>query len=373
MRIVIIGEYSGFAYNLKDGFIKNGHDAFVYSWGDSFKQIDAGDHSYSIDVSNFTFFGRAFRGTGRIRRMWSAIKLNLHLAKKWKSEKADVILIINPAFLKLNNNPFIPLFSEKMIDKMRKPKAKLYLSACGNDYITNSYGPYSRKINEYGLYRYYDKAYLGRKSFEQILNFVRDIIPTMADYSIPYHFFEKDYNYIVHPTIPLSFDVLSETSKNEIKEKIVIMHGITRAHDKGSYIILAALDKLKKAYEDKIDVRIVERIPFSQYLALMAETNIIIDQCYGLGYGMNAIEALSMGKVVMGGNEIENQIEFGITDSPIVTIGPDADDIFKKLEILVNNPNLIKELSLKSRTYAEIVHDSAVVAKKYIELFEKNG
>ena len=69
---------------------------------------------------------------------------------------------------------------------------------------------------------------------------------------------------------------------------------------------LARVDVIRK-YSDKIDIRVVERAPLLEYLKIMQEANIIIDQCYSYGYGMNAIEALAMGKVVLSGNEEENR------------------------------------------------------------------
>jgi len=39
MKILIIGEYSGFASNLKMGFKSLGHETILFSWGDGFKKI----------------------------------------------------------------------------------------------------------------------------------------------------------------------------------------------------------------------------------------------------------------------------------------------------------------------------------------------
>ena len=76
-----------------------------------------------------------------------------------------------------------------------------------------------------------------------------------------------------------------------------------------------------------------------------------------------------MGRVVLGGNERECQVEYNIYDSPVINITPNSDQIYKELVKLVTNRSVIEELSLRSRMYVERVHDSKVIAQKYLELF----
>lgn len=369
MRIVIIGEFSGFAKNLKEGFKRLGHTPFIYSWGDGFKKIDSGKDSYTINVCNYTLFGKKIKGSNRIRSILSALKLRAHLDIMWRKKKADAVLIINTAFLKTNHNAFSPYFSYEMIRKISSQETKIFLSACGNDYIFNRYLPFCKKTNEFAISKCISGLKIERNNFLKYLSFVNEVIPVMADYALAYRHFNTEFNYHVLSTIPLPFDVSSVKVKNYFGEKIIVMHGITRPFEKGSYIILAALEKLKKKYEDKVDVKIVERVALDEYLKIMEEANIIVDQCYSYGYGMNAIEALSMGKVVLSGNEEENQREFGIIECPVINIKPNADYIYDILSNLISNPDKIKEISHESRIYAESIHDARVVAQRYIEMF----
>lgn len=369
MRIVIIGEFSGFAKNLKEGFKRLGHTPFLYTWGDSFKKISAGDDAYTIKIDNYIICRRSLKGTNRLRAIVSAWKLNRHIEKKWRNEKADAVIIINPAFIKSNNNIFSPYFSCEMIKRIVTANARIYLSACGNDFVFNSYLPLCKKTNEFAIKKYYSVVESEKKRFIGTLGILSGVIPVMADYALAYRFFKDTYNYNILPTIPLPFDVSSVKSLNVVKEKIVIMHGITRPYEKGSYIILSALEELQKKYTDKIVIRVVERAPLLEYLKIMQEANIIIDQCYSYGYGMNAIEALAMGKVVLSGNEEENMKEFCVTECPVVNIKPNAGYIYNKLEYFICNPKAIDEYSRKGRMYAEQIHDAPVVAQKYLDVF----
>lgn len=104
----------------------------------------------------------------------------------------------------------------------------------------------------------------------------------------------------------------------------------------------------------------------------MKLSNIVIDQAYSYGLGMNALIGLSMGKIVLGGAEPESLDIFEIKNSPVVNILPNVQDIFDKLEkiILMTNEER-RELSYASRDYAMKNHDSVKIANEYITLINK--
>lgn len=62
MKILIVGEYSGFSKYLSRGLWEIGHEAFVFSWGDGFKRIEQED-GITIDISNFAVLGRPIMGS----------------------------------------------------------------------------------------------------------------------------------------------------------------------------------------------------------------------------------------------------------------------------------------------------------------------
>ena len=96
----------------------------------------------------------------------------------------------------------------------------------------------------------------------------------------------------------------------------------------------------------------------------------MIDQCNSISYGMNALYAMAMGKVVLSGNDPVNLMEFNEKYIPVINICPNENQIFQQLERLILDRNLISKLSHESRMYVEKKHDCKVVAKRYLELFE---
>jgi hypothetical protein len=133
------------------------------------------------------------------------------------------------------------------------------------------------------------------------------------------------------------------------------------------------MERLQKKYPHKVECVAKGGMPLDDYLVVLSRTNILIDQTYASTTGMNALYALSMGKVLLGGNEPENCIEYHYPNIPVINIGPDSDKIFVELEKLIQNPDTIVKLSEDGRKYVEQVHDIKIVAKQYINTFIKYG
>jgi len=369
MKIVIVGEYSAFSKNLSIGIRKLGHECLVFSWGDVFKKIEPDESTYLVNVGKYHLFGKPIKGSNLLKQAVSGVKLHNYIKKRFQKEKADVVLVMNMAFLKETNNVFVPKFTNSMLLSMCKDPEKIYMSSCGNDYIVNKYLPMFRRPNEYLMFKKGSGLDKQKKKFDSHIEVTKNIIPIAYDYALAYNYSKKDYKYTVLPTIPLPFDVCSVESTNIIRDKIVIMHGVSRPYEKGSYIIISALERIKEEFSDKVEVRIVKNLPLKDYLKVIQESNIIVDQCYGGTCGMNSIESLSMGKVVLSGNIKGYNRVFTDMECPVVDIEPNSEQIYQAIKKLVQEPDLIKEISIKSHDYAEAVHDCQIVAQKYIDLF----
>ena len=76
--------------------------------------------------------------------------------------------------------------------------------------------------------------------------------------------------------------------------------------------------------------------------------DILLDQNTSYCLGMNAEIGLMKGKVVLGGNEPEEQLELGYC-SPVINVIPNTAQIVGELEKLINNPEKIDAIKLESR------------------------
>ena len=375
MRIIIIGEFSSFSKNLSEGFRQLEHECFVFSWGDNFKKINQdSDNSYCIrqgQLSSKNLWKHIFFA---FKSMITSFKLQRKVCEMSKEQKWDVALVINPSFIRKKKAFWKPEFTQKMIESLLFNSSQIYFSACGRDV------PYydfwkdqnwkNKEMISFGISSRYTSKEIHH--LQSCLGFINKVIPVMYMYAEAWRRSEYTKNCKVLPTIPLPVDTSKFEEKNNIGVKIVIFHGIIRPKDKGTPYILDAMKRLQKKYPDEVECVAKGGMPLDEYLPLLNRTNILIDQVYADSVGMNGLYALAMGKVVLGGNEPENQKEFGECDCPIINIIPDADQIYAELEKLVKNPNLIKTLSVKSRVYVEKVHDAKTIAKKYIDSFKNN-
>ena len=101
-----------------------------------------------------------------------------------------------------------------------------------------------------------------------------------------------DINYLFPP-----FDTSEYTPRREPNELITVSHATRNRGAKGSNEILRICSELEK--EGKIKFIFIEDRPHSEVLEAKSRSDIYIDQItdIGWGYGMNSVEALSMGAV----------------------------------------------------------------------------
>lgn len=369
MKILIIGEYSGFAKNLSDGFRTLGHKCFVFSWGDNFKKII---QSESYLVNDYKSSSRIINFFLIFFSLYNNIKLKIQVLKMSKEGRYDIILIINSDFIKCGLKFWRPYFTKRMVLSLIKDPRQIYLSACGVDICFYEYW-INKKAKSCFLAQKCEERYRSHyqvRLHHHVSSFVDKVIPVMYEYAQAWRNSKYAEGWQVLPTLPLPVKVDSYKTINVVKDKIIIFHGINRPEIKGTSFILEAMNRLANNYPDKVDCISLGGIPLADYLEELKKCNICVDQTYGCYTGMNGLFSMAMGKVLLAGNIADNKKEFGCYNIPIIDIGPDSEQIYKELEKLVLNKDVISALSKQSRLYVESVHDSVVVAKRYISLFE---
>lgn len=362
MRILLIGEYSNLHWSLSEGLREAGHEVCVLSNGDFWK-------NYRRDIS-------LVRGEGRfagIKYLVDAIRLLP------KMHGYDVVQLINPMFLELKAERIAPFYRY-----LRRHNKKIFLGAFGMDALWVKAGT-DRKTFRYSDFNIGDRPIDNNSTRELIadwsgtakerLNYMiaddcDGIIAGMYEYYAAYK--SRYGSKLVHIPMPINVDeVCGEVS--EPGEKLRFFIGIQKSRNeyKGTDIMLRALTRVKEQYPDKCEILKAENVPFEEYSKMVADSDILLDQLYGYSPGMNALLALTKGKVVVGGAEEEYYNMIG-EDSlrPMVNVLPDEEDVYRKLEYLVNNPGIVRGMKEDSLELVRKYHNPRTVAGQYLEFWQ---
>ena len=362
MNILIIGEFSAFAKHLKNGFKKLGHQVTIVHTGDTYKKIENDNDDILYKPKNIVLWGIHFKGSERLLAPWSNWKLQREIQKKLEGRNVDLIIVIHPDFL--TDNYFLPGVKFNYLKHLINLGAKLILTACGNDPALQF--TYSELCDSIGL-----KKVKNSNRFEYLVNKADSIIPTTYYY---YNAIKKycahhgyDSSHLKHTT-PLPITVDDDYRISSCKNrKIVIFHGVTRPLIKGTPFIKEAMDRIQKEYPDRVECRCEGGLPYNEYVQLFERIDILIDQTYFNGWGMNAAIGAMKGKCVLAPCGKECREDLGIDNIPFIEIRPDAEQIYTVLKQLVENPQLIDEKKKESRKFIEEYCECSLIARRYLD------
>lgn len=150
------------------------------------------------------------------------------------------------------------------------------------------------------------------------------------------------------------------------KENPLILHAPSRRVVKGTDAILQAVEELK---EEGLTFRfeLVENLDNKQAKELYKKSDIIIDQLRIGWYGVLAVEAMALGKVVVSFIR-DDLLKHFDKANPIAVADPLS--IKNTLRELITNISLREKLSKAGREYCEQVHDSVKIAKDLKNIYK---
>ena len=365
MNILIIGEFSSFARHLKSGFVVLGHNVTIVQSGDGWKSL-AQEEDIVVRNQTWNINGRRILGSNRILAIINNIKTCRALKKKCR--QPGLIIVVNYEFLSKNITD--AGVSLRYISRCIKGGAKLIMNECGKSIA----GAYFNKNFYCDLLG--QKALLKERRYTYLLRKSDAIIPTSYCYYEQLMAYAEvcsfDFNKITR-AIPLPITINKDAVIDSCEgRKIVVFHGVIRPKAKGTPFIEAAMERLQEEFPDKVLCVCRGGIPYDEYVKLFDRVDILIDQTYLNGWGMNAIIGAMKGKCVLTSCGPENGENMGIENIPFVRITPDVEQIYETLKELVENPKRIESLKKQSRKFAEEYCDSRIIAKRYLNTVQVN-
>lgn len=363
MRILLLGEYSNVHNTLAKGLRELGHEVTVASDGDSWK-----DYPRDIDLK------RDLKSpTGRISFLWRLFKALP------KMRGYDVVQLINPIFFELKAERIMPFYRY-----LRRHNRKVVMGAFGMDYYWASVNTNIKPLR-YSDFNFGDK----QRTDIEAQRFRNEWIGTPKEKlcreialdcdAIPAGLYEywATYNQVPELRDKMRFIpypiVMPEIYRtNFYGGPLRLFVGISRERSayKGTDVMLRAAKRLQEKYPDKLEIKIVEGLPFDEYTRILEGSDAIMDQLYSYTPSMNALLAMSKGIIVVGGGEPENYDILGENElRPIINVQPDEASVYDELEKLILNPDRIPELKRQSVEYIKRHHDYIKVAQQYLDLY----
>jgi len=378
VKILLIGEFSRLHNSLKEGLVALGHDVTLVGNGDGFKNypVDLSTKAKWCESKLLQLPRKAIHKITKfdIATIEFGIRFYFHL-KKLKG--FDIVQLINESAIQT-----VPFFERFLLKKVIKQNDKLFLLCCGVDYTVAKY--MMEKKGKYSIMNPYFENPKSHNEYQFILDFLsknhkkthdlvydncRGIIASDIDYLLPMQNHPKFLGLIPNP-INTDTIVYLDT---KIEDKIKIFLGINRGtyYTKGISFFEKALEIIKEKYSSKIDVCIVENIPYNEYIKHYNKAHIVLDQVYAYDQGYNALEAMAKGKVVFTGAEKEFSDFYKLEEEVAINALPDVDYIVVKLSYLIENPNEIIVLGKRARQFIEKEHQYFNIAQKYLETWKK--
>ena len=155
---------------------------------------------------------------------------------------------------------------------------------------------------------------------------------------------------------------------------ITILIGLQPKRDfmKGAMKIATFVDEVARRHPGKVQIKYVEGVPYDEYMRLLAEADVLVDQLYSYTPSMNSLAAMARGTVVIGGGE-EEYYEFIGEDTlrPIINVRPDVPDEenIATIERALFTDGTLERMRCESVEFVHKYHDYCHVAELYEQLY----
>lgn len=358
MKILLFGEYSGLFNCLKHGLQALGHEVFLASEGNGYKNYP----------SDFRWDSNLQPKLGKAKTFYYAANIWLH---KDLLKGYDVVYIISPDEISRFKWLNAPIYNYLI-----RHNKKVYLCGAGMtptvfDYWYESDTKYKSYMEGYfwnGAHPKYYHNYSLKSWEDELIKKIDGYIPIWYEYAQPFRQYDTLKDTI---RIPINLDQF-EYKRNRPEDKIVFFHGVTRECKGTRRFIKPAFEKMQKIYGDKAEFICAGGLPFDEYMRVIDRANVIVDDANSFSIAMNGLFSLLKGKLVVGGAEPEGNKELGYLDSPVFNINPNIDNICEVLASIIDRRNEIEDLGYAGRKFVEKYHNSLDIAQQYVDLWESD-
>lgn len=393
MKILLIGEASFLHNTLKKGLVERGHRVLTMSDGNGWH-----DAPRDIDLRRDWRWGKL----GGLRVVWQLLR---HLPQLCGN---DVVQIHNYQFV-----PLMYRWNTLLLRFLKLTNRRVVKGCFGDD-------PQIFRRQAQGVPAYSDTYWSGQlqnadqhrdriaevvehgaeASWRKTTRMADALVACLYEYWLDYN--EPPYAAKLH-YIPLPIeceemlrwcdvemvkcvgnDTLSPSHPNDSQlptnlttsppHPLTLLIGLQPKRDfmKGAMKIAAFVEEVARRHPGKVQIKYVEGVPYDEYMHLLAEADVLVDQLYSYTPSMNSLAAMARGTVVIGGGEEEYYEFIGEkTLRPIINVRPDVPDEenITAIERALFTDGMLERMAQESIQFVHKYHDYRLVAKQYEQLY----
>ncbi|MDE5567232.1 MAG: glycosyltransferase family 1 protein [Muribaculaceae bacterium] len=370
LKILLLGDYSNCHRTLASGLRRLGCEVTLISDGDTWHNCQR-----DIDIS---------RRPGKLGGLELYLKLSTTLRKHLKGY--DIVSVNDANFVGLR-----PKLIKKVFNRLKRDNGAVFLNAMSHDVpfldmLASADSPlkYSEwfidgKPNRLFLEKQSDWEEWHNDALRDYQKFFYDNIDGAASVLYEYHLSLQRLlpaNKIAYGGIPVDLDMFTPVQLPEKIDKVKLFLGRdrTRMTMKGSDYLEEAARTIVERYPDKAELMIVENRPFDEFIGLLKNAHVVLDQIYSYTPATTALMAMAYGLNVVSGGEDDYYDFIGEHENqPIINAPVTVEGLTDTLEQIVVHPELIADRGRKSREFVERHNDCKTVAQRYLDFWSSVG
>lgn len=368
-KILLLGDYSNCHRTLATGLRKLGCDVTVAS--DGSKWLDC---ERQIDIT------RSPGKLGGAMLYWRLRYGDLHRMLRGY----DIVAIHDINFVDLKPQRLRPLF-----DRLKRENGKVFLTAMSTDIAfldmleaTDSPLRYSEWFVEGKPSRLHTQMpYLWTQWHNRdlvdyqhhVLDELDGAVAVLYEYQLG---MERALgaDRVAYGGIPVDLSLLPPVTYPDHIEKVKFFLGRDRSRKlvKGSDYLETAAKRVVEKYPGKAELAIVENRPYVEFVKLLRDSHVVLDQIYSYTPATTALMAMAYGLNVVSGGEPEYYDFIGEkVNRPIINAPIDLDALTQALEEVVLQPEEIPSRGKRSHEFVEKHNDCEVVARRFLDFWTR--
>ena len=368
MRILLIGEASFLHNTLKQGLTERGNRVVTMSDGNGWH-----DAPRDIDLRRDLRWGKL----GGIKVVWQ-------LLRHFKSLCGNDIV-------QIHNYQFVPLKGGWNVALLR------FLKLVNRRVVKGCYGddPQIFRRQAEGVPAYSDTFWHGMaqnmaanreriaevtspsafRAWRKTSRMADALVPCLYEYWLDYNEppFAGKVHYIGLPVVLLGPSEVRQKGGGSVIRVLVGLQP-EREFMKGARKIAAFVEEVARRHAGKVSVEYVEGVPYGEYMRMLAEADVLVDQLYSYTPSMNSLAAMARGTVVIGGGEEDYYRFIGEGRMrPIINVSPEKsdEDNVAAIERAFFGDGILTRLSRESVAFVAKYHDYRLIASQYERLYSE--